>query len=135
MRLTYRSTVLAAALFLIAAAMAVADPLPSWNDTAPKKAIVAFVERVTKEGSSDFVKPEERISTFDNDGTLWVEYENENWYLLVTLMDNLGYGELGCYGGGIEQSLKNYPPIAPGTADPYKPPKSRQLSKESPKKP
>jgi len=135
MRLTYRSTVLAAALFLIAAAMAVADPLPSWNDTAPKKAIVAFVERVTKEGSSDFVKPEERISTFDNDGTLWVEYENENWYLLVTLMNNLSYGELGCYGGGIEQSLKNYPPIAPGTADPYKPPKSRQLSKESPKKP
>ncbi len=30
------------------------DPLPSWNDTAPKKAIVAFVERVTKEGSPDF---------------------------------------------------------------------------------
>src|SRR5438105_14867334 len=49
------------------------DPLPSWNDTAPKKAIVAFVERVTKEGSSDFVPPNERIATFDNDGTLWAE--------------------------------------------------------------
>jgi hypothetical protein len=49
------------------------DPLPSWNDTSPKKAIVAFVERVTKEGSPDFVKPEERIATFDNDGTMWVE--------------------------------------------------------------
>src|SRR6266513_4440180 len=49
------------------------DPLPSWNDTAPKKAIVAFVEKVTKEGSPDFVPPEERIATFDNDGTLWCE--------------------------------------------------------------
>jgi hypothetical protein len=49
------------------------DLLPSWNDTAPKKAIVAFVEKVTKEGSSDFVSPNERIATFDNDGTLWCE--------------------------------------------------------------
>jgi len=49
------------------------DPLPSWNDAAPKKAIVAFVERVTKEGSPDFVQPNERIATFDNDGTLWAE--------------------------------------------------------------
>ena len=50
-----------------------ADPLPSWNDTAPKKAIVAFVEKVTKEGSPDFVPAAERIATFDNDGTLWAE--------------------------------------------------------------
>jgi len=49
------------------------DPLPSWNDTSPKKAIIDFVARVTKEGSPDFVKPEERIATFDNDGTLWAE--------------------------------------------------------------
>lgn len=49
------------------------DPLPSWSDTLPKKAIVDFVARVTKEGSPDFVKPEDRIATFDNDGTLWVE--------------------------------------------------------------
>src|SRR5215472_6109113 len=49
------------------------DPLPSWNGTAPKKAIIDFVERGTKEGSPDFVKPEERIATFDNDGTLWAE--------------------------------------------------------------
>lgn len=48
-------------------------PLPSWNDTAPKKAIVAFVEKVTKEGSPDFVPLNERIATFDNDGTLWCE--------------------------------------------------------------
>ncbi len=49
------------------------EPLRSWNDTAPKKAIVAFVDRVTKQGSPDFVPPAERIATFDNDGTLWAE--------------------------------------------------------------
>ena len=50
-----------------------ADPLPSWNDTAPKQAIVAFVEKVTKQGSSDFVPVPERIAVFDNDGCLWAE--------------------------------------------------------------
>jgi phosphoserine phosphatase len=49
------------------------DPLPSWNDTSPKRALVAFVEKVTKEGSADFVPVPERIATFDNDGTLWSE--------------------------------------------------------------
>ncbi|MFM7181117.1 MAG: HAD family hydrolase [Verrucomicrobiales bacterium] len=50
-----------------------ADPLPSWQDTAPKQAIMAFVGKVTKEGSSDFIPPAERIAVFDNDGTLWSE--------------------------------------------------------------
>jgi phosphoglycolate phosphatase-like HAD superfamily hydrolase len=49
------------------------DPLPSWNDTGSKKAIFNFVERVTKQGSADFVPEAERIATFDNDGTLWAE--------------------------------------------------------------
>jgi phosphoglycolate phosphatase-like HAD superfamily hydrolase len=49
------------------------DALPSWNDTAPKKAIITFVERVTKQGSPDFVPEAGRIATFDNDGTLWAE--------------------------------------------------------------
>ena len=49
------------------------DPLPSWNDTAPKKAILDFVAKVTAEGTPDFVPAEQRIATFDNDGTLWVE--------------------------------------------------------------
>jgi phosphoglycolate phosphatase-like HAD superfamily hydrolase len=57
----------------ISHARAADDSLPSWNDTAPKKAIIAFVEKVTKEGSPDFVPPNERIATFDNDGTLWAE--------------------------------------------------------------
>ena len=51
----------------------VTGTLPSWNDTGPKKAILNFVERVTKQGSSDFVPEAERIATFDNDGTLWAE--------------------------------------------------------------
>jgi len=50
-----------------------ADPLLSWNDTVPKQAILAFVEKVTKEDSPDFVPPAERIAVFDNDGTLWAE--------------------------------------------------------------
>ena len=50
-----------------------ADPLPSWNDGAPKKAIVEFVSKVTKEGGPEFVPPAKRIATFDNDGTLWAE--------------------------------------------------------------
>jgi hypothetical protein len=52
---------------------AVIDTLPSWNDTAAKKGIFDFVERVTKQGSPDFVPEAERIATFDNDGTLWAE--------------------------------------------------------------
>jgi phosphoserine phosphatase len=49
------------------------DPLPSWNDGAVKKSITDFVPRVTTPGGADFVPPEARIATFDNDGTLWSE--------------------------------------------------------------
>ncbi|CAN7296367.1 HAD family hydrolase [Rhizobium leguminosarum] len=67
-------SVVIAALFLTASAYAQSDPLPSWNDTGPKQAIVSFVERVSKQGSTDFVPETERIAVFDNDGTLWVEH-------------------------------------------------------------
>jgi hypothetical protein len=77
MKTTYKQTLFAGALL---AAMAFTttiaraqDPLPSWNDGAAKKSIIDFVEKVTKEGSPDFVPPNERIATFDNDGTLWCE--------------------------------------------------------------
>jgi hypothetical protein len=50
------------------------DPLPSWNEGANKQAITDFVARVTRQGGPDFVPPAERIATFDNDGTLWVEH-------------------------------------------------------------
>jgi|APAra7269097635_1048570.scaffolds.fasta_scaffold00044_41 phosphoglycolate phosphatase-like HAD superfamily hydrolase len=65
---------IAAVLLVAAPSSAQTDPLPSWNDTAPKAAIVAFVEKVTKQGSPDFVPEPDRIAVFDNDGTLWVEH-------------------------------------------------------------
>lgn len=52
---------------------AVADPLPSWNPTTTKAAIIDFVTRVSDPYSDDFVPDEERIAVFDNDGTLWSE--------------------------------------------------------------
>jgi phosphoglycolate phosphatase-like HAD superfamily hydrolase len=67
------AAVLFSALAILAPAARAADPLPSWNDGPAKRAIVAFVEKVTKEGSPDFVPVPERIATFDNDGTLWAE--------------------------------------------------------------
>lgn len=47
--------------------------LHSWNDGTARSAILDFVARVTKEGGPDYVRPAERIATFDNDGTLWCE--------------------------------------------------------------
>jgi phosphoglycolate phosphatase-like HAD superfamily hydrolase len=55
------------------AGAALDDPLPSWCEGAAKSAILDFVARVTTADSPDYVKPEERIATFDNDGTLWAE--------------------------------------------------------------
>ena len=59
---------------LFLAATARADDLPSWNDGPAKQAIVAFVKDTTTQGSAKFVPPEERIATFDQDGTTWVEH-------------------------------------------------------------
>lgn len=50
-----------------------ADPLPSWNDGAVKRAITDFVQKTTTQGSPDYVRVPDRIALFDNDGTLWVE--------------------------------------------------------------
>ena len=55
------------------AAMAQSDPMPSWNDTDSKKAITSFVTRITTKGGAEYVPVSDRIATFDNDGTLWVE--------------------------------------------------------------
>jgi phosphoglycolate phosphatase-like HAD superfamily hydrolase len=64
-----------AGIFFAAQAFAQnADPLPSWNDGVAKKAIVAFVRETTDKASSKFVPPDQRIVTFDQDGTLWVEH-------------------------------------------------------------
>ena len=53
--------------------MTATDPLPSWNEGSTKKSILEFVRGVTTAGGPAFVKPEERIAVFDNDGTLWSE--------------------------------------------------------------
>ena len=50
------------------------DPLPSWNDGPAKQAILEFVKTTTTQGGAQFVPPEARIATFDQDGTLWVEH-------------------------------------------------------------
>ena len=63
-------------LFLLVFAQAHAQPgypLSSWNDGPAKKAIVEFVKSTTEKGSPQFVAPEARIATFDQDGTTWVE--------------------------------------------------------------
>jgi hypothetical protein len=53
--------------------MADIDPLPSWNEGPTKQSILDFVRGVTTAGSPQFVKPEDRVAVFDNDGTLWSE--------------------------------------------------------------
>ena len=66
--------VAAAGFTLGTQALAQTDPLPSWNDGPAKKSIVEFVQTTTTQGSPKFVPPPDRIATFDQDGTLWVEH-------------------------------------------------------------
>lgn len=60
-------------LSLLLSLSAKADDLPSWKDGSVKSSIIDFVAKVTNEHSPYFVKPADRIATFDNDGTLWSE--------------------------------------------------------------
>jgi len=81
---TYLISIAIASIFILLVAMAVdeneeksapaADPLPSWNEGSTKDAIMDFVTNTTNESHPDYVPAEERIATFDNDGTLWCEY-------------------------------------------------------------
>ena len=68
------ATALIGALAFTATAQTTADPLPSWNDGPAKQAIVNFVKATADVNSPQFVPPAERIATFDQDGTLWVEH-------------------------------------------------------------
>jgi phosphoglycolate phosphatase-like HAD superfamily hydrolase len=61
-------------LLTVATAQGQNNPLPSWNDTVTKQAIVEFVQATTDSAKPTFVPPEARIATFDQDGTLWVEH-------------------------------------------------------------
>jgi hypothetical protein len=64
----------AASVSVAGPASAQSDPLPSWNDGPAKQAIVKFVHATTDAASPNFVPLAERIATFDQDGTLWVEH-------------------------------------------------------------
>lgn len=78
--------ILSTTLALVTAPL-LADPLPSWNDTGAKAAIVAFVASVTDPASPDYVTPAERIAVFDNDGTLWGE--QPVYFQLIYALDRL----------------------------------------------
>lgn len=57
-----------------AAAQEAAQSLPSWHDGPARQAILDFLRATTDQSSKSFVRPEDRIATFDQDGTLWVEH-------------------------------------------------------------
>ena len=65
------------------------DPLPSWNEGPVKRSIIEFVSRVTRPGGPGFVPTEQRIATFDNDGTLWVEkpLPNEVFFVVARVRE------------------------------------------------
>ena len=72
-RLLALALIVAAGVTARVVAVAQSDPLGSWNDGTAKHAIIAFVHATTDKASPSFIRPEERIATFDQDGTLWVE--------------------------------------------------------------
>jgi len=73
-RIRQAAVTVCALLLLINNAHAQTDPLPSWNDGASKQAIIQFVQTTTDKSGPNYVAPEDRIATFDQDGTLWVEH-------------------------------------------------------------
>ena len=82
-RNTLRCLVLLVVTGFATVAQAQTDPLPSWNDGAAEAAILDLVADVTTEGSPGFVPASERIATFDNDGTLWIEQPVYNQAVFV----------------------------------------------------
>ncbi|WP_037315632.1 HAD family hydrolase [Ruegeria halocynthiae] len=76
-----------AAIVSTAPMLAIADPLPSWNDTQTRGRIIAFVDSVTDPEGADYVTPAARVAVFDNDGTLWAE--QPVYFQLIFAMDRL----------------------------------------------
>ena len=70
---TYFARATGLAIVFASAVLSAADPLPSWNDGAAKRAVLDFVACATNKDCPDFIPPAERIAVFDNDGTLWSE--------------------------------------------------------------
>ena len=73
LRLLVLALIFAASATTRVVAVVDGDPLGSWNDGDAKRAIVALVRATTDRSSPSFIRPEERVATFDEDGTLWVE--------------------------------------------------------------
>ena len=63
-------------VFILVVNAALADDLPSWNDTPVKKAIIDYLDAITEVGNPDFIPAPERVAVFDNDGTFWCERPN-----------------------------------------------------------
>lgn len=84
-------------------AYAQTDPLPSWADTGRKGAIIAFVDRITKEGGADFVAVPERIAVFDNDGTLWAE--QPMYFQLAFAIDRVAAYDRASHVGKLDKAL------------------------------
>jgi phosphoserine phosphatase len=79
MKITRRDLIRATAATAVLGAFAPAsvafdDPLPSWNNGPAKKAILTFVKDTTEKSSPKYVEPNDRVATFDQDGTLWTEH-------------------------------------------------------------
>jgi haloacid dehalogenase-like hydrolase len=74
LRLFLLSSTITCALLFAIRADAQNAPLSSWNDGAAKQAIIKFVREVTTKPGTNYVAPQDRIATFDQDGTLWVEH-------------------------------------------------------------
>ncbi len=68
------SSLIVVAWLALLAQAAAGDPLASWNDGPARQAVLDFVKATTTEGSPTYVAPPDRIATFDQDGTLWVEH-------------------------------------------------------------
>ena len=88
---------------VIVESVPISDPLLSWNSGESKQKIIEFVDAVTNHSSSAFVTIEDRIATFDNDGTLWIEQP-----LYIPFAFHLEY---------LYEQLDEYPNL--GSTSPY----------------
>src|SRR5262249_32756373 len=73
-RLRHVAVFLFAACLVSMASVQKTDPLPSWNEGPAKQAILQVVRGNTDRSNPEYVAPEDRIATFDQDGTTWVEH-------------------------------------------------------------
>ena len=71
----------------IASSVVEVDPLPSWNESPTKQAIIDFIANTTNDANESFIPVEDRIATFDNDGNLWSE--QPMYFQLIYAIDEI----------------------------------------------